>query len=152
MKFENFEGKGGVKNQTQPTNHLICFCCFYRGSDYTVANAHHTEAMVDVTLCFVDDYSQPVFPDMWCSGEVGGFEVYLEREEDGKGDVAVYVHNEEAEGIVSIDPGFCTLAIVFRDEERMHFVKYLSKFAPSDRYDVAMSMMDFVEEDEGEEE
>ena len=89
---------------------------------------------LDVTLCFVDGDE-----DAWASGEVGGFDLYLEREPDDEtGDVAaVYSRDQDGDGLVSIDAAFGTLSIVLRDEARMHFVKYVAHGAPSDRYDVA---------------
>lgn len=119
---------------------------FRKGMDYTVAHAH-SQVVVDLTLCFVT----PGNEDEWASGDVGGFEVYLNKEEEqGEGDVAAAVYGGESDGVVSIDPALCTLALVFRDESRMHFVKYLSKSAPSDRYDIAFTYQ--VKEDEEDEE
>jgi hypothetical protein len=119
---------------------------FRKGMDYTVAHAH-SNVVVDVTLCFVlpgeDDNAT------WASGEVGGFEVYLNKEEEeGVGDVANAVYGGESDGVVSIDPALCTLALVFRDETRMHFVKYVSKSAPSDRYDISFIYQVKEEEDD----
>ena len=118
------------------TKRRACVRRFRAGSDYTVAYAHDEPNAVDVTLCFVRDFNQDQSDD-WASGDVGGFELYLEREEDGVGDVAVYARNQEQPGVVAIDPAFATLAIVDRDKSRMRFVKYVSKAAPSDRFDVS---------------
>jgi len=41
---------------------------------------------------------------------------------------------------------------VYRDESRMHFVKYLSKSAPSDRYDIAFTYRVREDEEENDEE
>lgn len=115
---------------------------FRKGMDYTVAHAHNT-VVVDMTLCFV----LPGSDDEWASGDVGGFEVYLNKEEEqGEGDVAAAVYGGESDGVVSIDPAFATLALVFRDESRMHFIKYVSASAPSDRYDISFTYQ--VEEEE----
>jgi len=121
------------------TRRRACVRRFRKGSDYTVAYAHDEPNALDVTLCFVDDSSQAKADD-WASGDVGGYELYLDREEDGVGDVAaaaVYARNEEQPGVVSIDAAFGTLAIVDRDARRMRFVKYVGRAAPSDRFDVA---------------
>jgi len=120
---------------------------FRRGSDYTVATAAGVSAHgeLDVTLCFVDGDA-----DAWASGEVGGFDLYLEREPDETGDVAaVYSRDQDGEGLVSIDAAFGTLSIVLRDAARMHFVKYVAHGAPSDRYDVA-AVFECAEEEEAE--
>ena len=137
----------------QLSHRRVCVRRFRKGSDYTVAYAHDEPNVIDVTLCFVDD-STSEFADEWASGDVGGQETYLEREEDGVGDVAVYRGDVESAGLVTIDPAFATLAIVDRDQQRMHFVKYVSKGAPSDRFDVACTF-EFVEvggDDDEEEE
>jgi Rps23 Pro-64 3,4-dihydroxylase Tpa1-like proline 4-hydroxylase len=121
---------------------------FRKGKDYTVAHySPKNSLVVDVTLCMV----LPGHHDEWASGDVGGTEVYLDKEEEvGQGDVAaVYAQGEESEGVVSIDPAPCTLALVLRDESRMHFVKYVSSSAPCDRYDVTFT---YVVQEEGEEE
>jgi hypothetical protein len=97
-------------------------------------------------------------PGTWASGDVGGNEVYLNKEEEeGEGDVAaaaVFAIGEESEGVVNIDPALGTLALVFRDESRMHFVKYVSQSAPSDRFDISFTyqVQEQEEEEEAEEE
>jgi Rps23 Pro-64 3,4-dihydroxylase Tpa1-like proline 4-hydroxylase len=111
--------------------------CFRAGSDYTVAYAHDEPTALDVNLCFVNDYSDDTARDVWASGDVGGFEMYLDKEDDGVGDVAVYARDQEAPGVVCIDPSFAVLSIVDRDPSRMRYIKYISKSAPSDRFDIA---------------
>ena len=121
---------------------------FRPGSDYTVAYQGASQALLDVTLCFVDNFSLELNRDLWDSGEVGGFQVYLDKEEDEDGgDVAVYLGDKDNDGIVSIDPGMATLAIVYRDQDRMTFTKYVGREAPSGRYDIVLTYV-VVEEDE----
>jgi len=67
-------------------------------------------------------------------------------------EIIAEARDQESEGVVSIDPAFGTLCLVYRDESRMHFVKYLSKSAPSDRYDIAFTYRVREDEEENDEE
>ncbi|GKY93485.1 prolyl 3-hydroxylase ogfod1 [Mayamaea pseudoterrestris] len=153
---------------------------FRPGLDYTVA--HHgllTEsAVLDVTLCFVagsgkqqvmDDNDESDENDTvkktsapldeadvaWQSGDVGGFECYIEAEDDedenGQGSTPADEYNQDDDTeLLSVSAGFNTLSIVYRDPGTLRFVKYLSAKAPSSRWDVAMEYQIENEEEEGD--
>ena len=58
--------------------------------------------------------------------------------------------------VLSVSPSFNTLSIALRDEGAMRFIKYVSKSAPSGRWDIATSFAVNYEDgsgssDEGEE-
>ena len=93
---------------------------------------------------------------LWNSGEVGGFECYVEAEDeaekddDDDDDDAVYqranvdgdVSPDQAEDdekggtLVSVQASFNTLSLVVRDQGVMRFVKYVSASAPGSRWDI----------------
>jgi Rps23 Pro-64 3,4-dihydroxylase Tpa1-like proline 4-hydroxylase len=151
---------------------------FRRGLDYTVAHCGllTDSAVLDATLCFVagsgkqqvleetsddsndddDEEEKPTqLPDLneadlaWQSGDVGGFECYIEADNDD--DAADEYNQEDESELLSVSAGFNTLSIVFRDPGTIRFVKYISAKAPSSRWDIAMEYQ--VEKvDEGDDE
>jgi hypothetical protein len=90
----------------------------------------------------------------WDSGDVGGFECYIEADEGdsgaGEGNEAseVYRADGDGESLLSVSPGCNVLSIVMRDQKIMRFVKYVSSAAPGSRYDITM---EYEIEDEGDE-
>ena len=89
----------------------------------------------------------------WQSGDVGGFECYIEAadDEDGKGETEPadeYNEDDETE-LLSVHASNNTLSLVYRDPGTMRFVKYLSYNAPSSRWDIAMEYE--IPEDQEEE-
>ena len=131
---------------------------FRPGLDYTVA--HYgllmQRSVLDATMCFVRDtteYDQA----MWESGDIGGFECYIEadiddeEEDNSEGDGAEETgeprsskgaadeYNEEDDTeLLSVSASNNTLSLVYRDPGTMRFVKYVSSNAPSSRYDICM--------------
>jgi len=98
--------------------------------------------------------------DPWASGDVGGFECYIEADHKEGGDTAeaaeVYRGPSEGQGegddddtsLLSLSPGANVLSLVMRDCEVMRFVKFVSSSAPSSRWDVAVEYE--IERGEGE--
>ena len=97
----------------------------------------------------------------WSSGDVGGFECYIEAETKEGGDTAeaaeVYKgpgaeDDEDETSLLSVTPGANVLSLVMRDLEVMRFVKYVSSAAPGSRWDVAVEYeLAAIEEDEEDE-
>ena len=97
----------------------------------------------------------PSYDDEWASGDLGGFECYIEADHRDNGEAAesyrhdkVAVNDDEEEdqgddgkegdsALLSVNPGFNVLNLVLRDDEVMRFVKYVSAAAPSSRWDIA---------------
>jgi hypothetical protein len=135
---------------------------FRPGRDYTVA--HYgllTETPVlDATLCFaagtgaeqvptsvddIDDANNETAcldeaDEMWQSGDVGGFECYIEAdEEDDNGNEPADEYNADDDTeLLSVAASNNTLSLVYRDSGTMRFIKYLGSKAPSSRWDIAM--------------
>jgi len=131
---------------------------FRPGLDYTVA--HYgiltREAVLDATLCFcagngeqclveketgelVDDSNDADV--IWASGDCGGFECYVEADDDdndGKAKAADEYNDEDDSELLSVSASNNTLSLVYRDPGTMRFVKYLGCQAPSSRWDIAM--------------
>ena len=133
---------------------------FRPGLDYTVA--HYglllQRSVLDATMCFVRDtteYDQA----MWESGDIGGFECYIEADLDDENEEeqvggetenngappvrsssgAADEYNEEDDSeLLSVSASNNTLSLVYRDPGTMRFVKYVSSNAPSSRYDICM--------------
>jgi Rps23 Pro-64 3,4-dihydroxylase Tpa1-like proline 4-hydroxylase len=124
-------------------------------------------AVLDATMCFVagtgkqqildddelegetaDDTAEKPAPDTrpelndadlaWQSGDVGGFECYIEADDDGDDEAADEYNQDDDTELLSVSAAFNTLSIVFRDPGTMRFVKYISDKAPSSRWDIAM--------------
>ncbi|KAJ1439095.1 Oxoglutarate/iron-dependent oxygenase, C-terminal degradation domain-containing protein, partial [Ochromonadaceae sp. CCMP2298] len=104
------------------------------------------------------------YEDAWDGGEVGGFECYIEAEEDPENAEAAEVYRpekdkgaEDAEtSLLSVSPCNNTLNLVLRDEGVMKFIKYVSANAPGGRWDVTaefeLDISDSSDEEEGDDE
>ena len=126
---------------------------FRPGLDYTVA--HHgllmNQSVLDATMCFVCDDTEED-KDAWESGDIGGFECYIEAEDNEEADDE---YNEEDDTeLLSVSASNNTLSLVYRDPGTMRFVKYVGNSAPSSRYDINMeyTVPESTEESEAEEE
>jgi Rps23 Pro-64 3,4-dihydroxylase Tpa1-like proline 4-hydroxylase len=83
--------------------------------------------------------------DLWASGDVGGFECYIEADDESPDASEVYMTQvtankqaaEEESSLLSVSAGFNMLNVVLRDQRVMRFVKYISAQAPSSRWDVS---------------
>jgi Rps23 Pro-64 3,4-dihydroxylase Tpa1-like proline 4-hydroxylase len=165
LQSQSFARFLAIITSLRPTGYKGQIRRFRPGLDYTVAHAGllTESAVLDATLCFVagsgkqqvidedelegnDGDSQKPFDEAdvaWQSGDVGGFECYIEADDDGNDDEASgqaadeYNQDDDTE-LLSVSAGFNTLSIVFRDPGTLRFVKYLSAQAPSSRWDVAM--------------
>ena len=95
---------------------------------------------LDATACFVPPARAARARDaasLWDSGEVGGFECYVPREEE-KSAAEVYRADDASEGVTSLHALSNALTIALRPAaDGMKFVKYVSAAAPSSRWDVA---------------
>jgi Rps23 Pro-64 3,4-dihydroxylase Tpa1-like proline 4-hydroxylase len=138
---------------------------FRPGLDYTVA--HHgllvDQSVLDATMCFVYDENDD--KEAWESGDIGGFECYIEAEDesdvasrDGKGTgrsesgpADEYNEDDDTE-LLSVCASNNTLSLVYRDPGTMRFVKYVGSSAPSSRFDICMEYKVPPEEEEEEEE
>ncbi len=135
---------------------------FRPGLDYTVA--HYgiltTNAVLDTTLCFCGgDGNQCSFDEetneligcdddaIWESGDVGGFECYIEADDDDEGAEAEYDEEDDTQ-LLSVSASFNTLSLVYRDPGTMKFVKYIGSGAPSSRWDIALEYDVKADEDE----
>ena len=125
----------------QPTGVLLGQIRRFRpGLDYTVA--HYglmvDQSVLDATLCFVYDENDENI--VWESGDCGGFECYIEAEDqDNDDDEAADEYNEEDDTeLLSVSASNNTLSLVYRDPGTMRFVKYVGSSAPSSRYDICM--------------
>ena len=124
---------------------------FRPGLDYTVA--HYglllEQSVLDATMCFVYDDNDD--KDVWESGDVGGFECYIEAD-DGEDDAADEYNEEDDTELLSVSASNNTLSLVYRDPGTMRFVKYVGSSAPSSRYDICMEYEVPESQDEEEEE
>jgi Rps23 Pro-64 3,4-dihydroxylase Tpa1-like proline 4-hydroxylase len=157
---------------------------FRPGRDYTVAHYGllRPACVLDATLVFcagtgdpVDESTPDSHPDVqWQSGDVGGFECYIEVDETGEDEKYKSTsltqaeergskeqededdHDEDNTELLSVSAANNTLSLVYRDPGTMRFVKYVSYRAPSSRWDISMEYRvtssdgdDEEEDDEG---
>jgi hypothetical protein len=125
---------------------------FRPGLDYTVA--HYgllvDQSVLDATMCFVYDENDD--KDAWESGDVGGFECYIEADDiddddrngekggtgkTGNGPADEYNEDDDTE-LLSVSASNNTLSLVYRDPGTMRFVKYIGSSAPSSRFDICV--------------
>jgi prolyl 3-hydroxylase /prolyl 3,4-dihydroxylase len=160
----------------EPIGHRGEIRRFRPGRDYTVAHYGllRQNGVLDATLVFCAGTGEPVCeqssddsPDVaWQSGDVGGFECYIEADESGqdeqyKGSTARAAsakqgedeenddEDEDGTELLSVSAANNTLSLVYRDPGTMRFVKYLSIQAPSSRWDIALEYR--VAEDDDDE-
>jgi Rps23 Pro-64 3,4-dihydroxylase Tpa1-like proline 4-hydroxylase len=112
---------------------------FRPGLDYTVA--HYgllvDQSVLDATMCFVYDENDENM--VWESGDCGGFECYIEADDEDEETGAADEYNEDDDTeLLSVSASNNTLSLVFRDPGTMRFVKYVGSTAPSSRYDISM--------------
>merc|ERR1712098_442935 len=87
--------------------------------------------------------------------DAGGHEVYMAGDDDEDEDAAVHKTSDETEDdnvLFTMPASWNKLSIVLRDIGVLKFVKYVSKNAKCDRWDVNASFGVKIEEMEGEEE
>lgn len=81
------------------------------------------------------DHSQ----QLWASEEVGGFESYIEVDEEEDDEKAEVYRDDDEEGpLLNIPVTHNALSIVMRDPGTLSFVKFVSRSAPSARCDVKL--------------
>mmetsp|Transcript_73660 Transcript_73660/g.227484 ORF Transcript_73660/g.227484 Transcript_73660/m.227484 type:complete len:133 (-) Transcript_73660:86-484(-) len=77
---------------------------------------------------------------LWDSEEMGGFESYIEVDEEENDEKAeVYRDNDDEGPLLNIPATHNALSIVMRDTGTLSFVKFVSRGAPSARCDVKVS-------------
>ena len=141
---------------------------FRPGLDYTVANYGSMTpagaARLDAVLCFVDDghaadsggnarrssgHSEK--EELWASGEVGGFECYVEADAEEAAEASeVFRMDDDDEPLVQTTASFNSLSLVLRDQGVLRFVKYVGCAAPGSRWDVNVELEIDPPEDDGE--
>jgi len=84
--------------------------------------------------------------------EVGGHEVYMAGDEDGIEDAAVYGSGGDGDDNILFfqAAAWNKLTIVLRDSGALRFVKYVSRRAPGDRWDVSGVFEIQEQDDDGE--
>ncbi len=90
-----------------------------------------------------DEYDSD-YAEVWEDGEVGGFECFIEAEQDSESAEAAEVYrsennkksDNEDSSLLSVSPCNNSLSLVLRDEGIMKFIKYVSANAPGSRWDV----------------
>lgn len=84
--------------------------------------------------------------------EVGGHEVYMAGDDDTAEDAAIYKSSGDEDNILFFQAAsWNKLTIVLRDSGTLKFVKYVSRKAPGDRWDICATF-DIEEQDDDEDE
>lgn len=84
--------------------------------------------------------------------EVGGHEVYMAGDDDAAEDAAIYKSSGDEDNILFFQAAaWNQLSIVLRDSGTLKFVKYVSRKAPGDRWDIS-GTLDIEEQDDEDEE
>lgn len=112
------------------------------------------------------------YATLWEDGEVGGYECFIEADDDADTAEAAEVYQststttttttnattaekkgrDEETTLLSVSACNNSLSLVLRDEGIMKFIKYVSANAPSSRWDVSMEYAVRSEEEDDEEE
>ncbi|KAK6205857.1 hypothetical protein LQW54_008152 [Pestalotiopsis sp. IQ-011] len=84
--------------------------------------------------------------------EVGGLEVYMAGDDDAAEDAAIYKSSGDEDNILFFQAAsWNKLTIVLRDSGTLKFVKYVSRKAPGDRWDICATF-DIEEQDDDDDE
>lgn len=133
-----------------PTAHTCHVRRFRPGVDYTLARGETEdgEARLDVGLGLTPVPGSDADKELWESGDVGAWEMWLAGDEGG--DEATYgaggggkkdsgeagADDDDDGPLLALEPGWNTLNLVLRDPGVLKFVKYVSAKAPGSRWDV----------------
>lgn len=147
-----------------PLSEQILVRRFRPGKDFTLATKinqnkllsnveGYVDAVLEGTLCLTPT-------DGWDSGEVGGYELYMNDQDDEEmrdkdlEDAAVYKADDSGDSVlINSPPSWNSLNLVLRDESVLQFVKYVSWSAKSSRWDVSMQWdVKTMDDDESEDE
>jgi hypothetical protein len=135
---------------------------FRAGLDYTVATygSMSEVSRLNTVWCLVDDVDDPEDTEgerltadekiaMWAQGEIGGFECYIEAEEDAVAEASDVFRMDDDDGpLLQVLARSNTLSIVLQDQRVMRFVKYVGGGAPSSRFDVTVDFEVVQDDDE----
>ncbi|KAL5594529.1 hypothetical protein BROUX41_001455 [Berkeleyomyces rouxiae] len=163
-----------VTGTTLKTQHMIARR-FRRGLDYTLATSYEGKPRLEVNLGFTptkgwgadeDEDDEDEDEDMEDAGkagkqateddkekpDVGGHEVYMAGDDDTDADAAVYKTSSDDDNILFFQPAaWNKMSIVLRDGGALKFVKYVSRSAQGDRWDIS-GTYDVEEVDDSESE
>ncbi|PBP21569.1 2-oxoglutarate and Fe(II) dioxygenase domain containing protein 1 [Diplocarpon rosae] len=134
-----------LATQGEIQNYNILARRFRRGLDYALATSHEGEPRIEIILGLTPT---PGWDD------VGGYEVYMAGDEDDDADAAIFKAStgEEDDNILFTMPAaWNKMSIVLRDGGVLKFVKYVSKNAKGDRWDVCGTFGVRFSEEDGEE-
>mmetsp|Transcript_18417 Transcript_18417/g.22548 ORF Transcript_18417/g.22548 Transcript_18417/m.22548 type:complete len:584 (-) Transcript_18417:111-1862(-) len=132
---------------------------FRPGLDYTIA--HYgiltQKSVLDATMCFVSGTGDQSLGEecdddddmMWQSDDKGGFECYIEADDEDVTEAADEYNDEDDTKLLSVSASNNTLSLVYRDPGTMRFVKYVGSGAPSSRWDISLEYD--LEDDDDEE-
>lgn len=132
---------------------------FRPGKDFTLATTPEIsnllknspgfiEAVLECTLCLTPSKG-------WESGELGGYELYMNNQDEEEEDAAIYKADDGDSVLINKAAEWNSLNIVLRDENVLQFIKYVSWGANSSRWDISLqcdvkSLDDEAEEEEAE--
>ncbi|KAF4123916.1 Oxoglutarate and iron-dependent oxygenase degradation C-term [Geosmithia morbida] len=129
---------------------------FRPGKDYTLATGHEGKPRLELNLCItptdgwtIDELEEEEGGQKQRRAEerqrrkeeedVGGHEVYMAAADDEDEDAAVYNAGADDDDNILFfqSPAWNTMSIVLRDSGALRFVKYVSKRAKGDRWDIS---------------
>ncbi|KAK5990753.1 Prolyl 3,4-dihydroxylase ofd1 [Cladobotryum mycophilum] len=142
-------------------SHDILARRFRRGQDYTLATGHDGKARLELNLGITptsgwgdadDEEAEPEKETKSKKGkgkakavkeekepeEVGGHEVYMAGDDDINEDAAIYKSSGDDDNILFFQAAaWNKMTLVLRDSGALKFVKYVSKKARGDRWDIS---------------
>ncbi|KAK7941125.1 uncharacterized protein PG986_013512 [Apiospora aurea] len=163
-------------------NHDFIARRFRRGKDYTLATGHEGKPRLEINLGITptkgwgdeaDEEEEEAEAPAKSKGkskdkgkkkgkeeeepkepeEVGGHEVYMAGDDDSAEDAAVYKSSGDDDNILFFQAAaWNKMTIVLRDSGTLKFVKYVSRNAPGDRWDISGTLDIEEQEDEEDEE
>ncbi|SCU78435.1 LADA_0A05600g1_1 [Lachancea dasiensis] len=147
LKSSTFKKYLALLTFLSPLSEQVLIRRFRPGKDFTLATQVHknellgqvegfVEAVLEGTLCLTPT-------DGWDSGEVGGYDLYMDNQDEGEGldkdvdDAAVYKNDDSGDSVlINKPPSWNSLNLVLRDESVLQFIKYVSWSAKSSRWDI----------------
>jgi Rps23 Pro-64 3,4-dihydroxylase Tpa1-like proline 4-hydroxylase len=148
-----------------------------KGKKSSVSISKESDGDEEEEVVVEEENEEEDYAIQWDGGDVGGFECFIEADDDAETAEAAEVYRQEKEEVaeeeeekdmttadktknrkeqstlLSVSARTNSLSLVLRDEGIMKFVKYVSANAPGSRWDVATEykILDTGDEDDDEE-
>lgn len=131
-----------------PVSQQVFVRRFRPGYDFTLANKGElNEKLNDALDCILEGNLCLTLFDGWANGKLGGYQIYMNNDEEADEDHAVFKDEENDPILINKPASWNSFNLVLRDANVLSFIKYVSWSAKGSRWDINMAW-DVTETDE----